>query len=256
VTTPTSYLPQSLSPEVISVAIEHRLGEHVATYARAKNTKRIVAAFAVVAFTEPLVLLVFVPVIAVFVGAAIWLMMNSPVFSAKARARPFHAFANGYIEFAKSGPVAYRWDQMQTVHQEITTVYVNGINTGTKYIYKIAMTDGRQVRLHSDRTDMVTFGPLIQQSVAAVQVPQVVEALRAGQAVPFGDIEVTPAGVRTRKGDLPWAEVRNVRLVRGYFSVDRQGKKLAFYSKASKQVPNLHTMLIVLNEGMKKQGRF
>jgi hypothetical protein len=265
-TTPTGYLPQSLPPEAISVAIEQRLGSHVATYPRAKNWKRIIAGLVVivmlllvgllVATTTPLVLLIVLPVMLVFAGVVVWLMMNSPVFSAKARARPFHAFANGYLEFAKTGPVAHRWDQMQTVYQEITTIYVNGVNTGTKYLYKIALADGRQVKLTSDQVDMTEFGPLIQRGVVSAQAPRVVEALRAGQPVAFGDVTVTPTGVRTRKGDLPWAEISNIRVVRGYFAIDRAGKKLAFFNKPCKSIPNLYTLMTVLSDGVQKQGWF
>jgi Family of unknown function (DUF6585) len=265
-TTNTGYLPQSLPPQAISVAIEQRLGAHVATYPRAKSWKRIIAGLVVivmlllvgllVATDTPLVLLVLLPVILLLGGVVVWLMMNSPVFSAKARARPFHAFANGYMEFAKTGPVAHRWDQMQTVYQEITTIYVNGVNTGTKYIYKMALADGRQVKLTSDQVDMTEFGPLIQRGVVSAQAPRVVEALRAGQPVAFGDVTVTPTGVRTRKGDLPWAEISNIRVVRGYFAIDRAGKKLAFFNKPCKSIPNLYTLMAVLGEGVQKQGWF
>lgn len=265
-TTPTGYLPQSLPPEAISVAIEQRLGAHVAAYPRAKNWKRITAGLVLIvmlllasliaAAYAPLMLLFFLPVMLASGAIVVWLMMNSPVFSAKVRARPFHVFANGYLELAKTGPVAHRWDQMLSVYQEITTVYVNGVNTGTKYLYKIALAGGGQIKLTSDQVDMTEFGPLIQRGVVSAQAPRVVEALRAGQPVAFGDVTVTPDGVRTRKGDLPWTEISNIRMVRGFFAIDRAGKRLAFFNKPCRSIPNLYTLMTVLSEGVQKQGRF
>ncbi|WP_027345286.1 DUF6585 family protein [Hamadaea tsunoensis] len=277
-TTPTAaYLPQSLSAEAVSVAIEHRLGQHVATFPRAKGWRRIIAGVLLgVVFVPiglgialsavgddageaaPMILLgsIFGLIGLGFLGFAGYLATQSPVFSAKAAARPFQSFANGYIEMAKTGPVAYRFDQMATVFQEITTTYVNGVNTGTNYIYRITMTDGRKVRLHSNNTNMAAFGPVIQRGVAEAHVPLAIDALRAGHPIPFGDVQLTQAGLQTGKGVLPWPEISDLRVQRGYVFVDRAGKRISFFSRQCKRIPNLPVFLTLLDRGRQTAGRF
>jgi hypothetical protein len=268
-TSTAAYLPQTLSPEAVSVAIENRLGEHVATFPRAKNWKRIIAGAFLTAFLFLIGLVVFasspdnLPVFLLmtlcavgFFGFVVYLASQSHVFSKKAAARPYQSFANGFIEMGKEGPAAYRWDQMVTVFQEITTTYVNGVNTGTNYVYRITMADGRKIKLHSNNTNMAAFGPLIQRYVAEAQVPRMIEALRAGQQIPFGDVMVTPTGVVTRKGEVPWTEITSVRLQRGYAYIDRAGKRMAFFTRQCKLIPNLPSFLTLVEEGRVKGGRF
>ncbi len=255
----------ALPPAVSQLALTHRLGTHLTTFAPHKRWRIVItlgvlslvgvlagAALALGTTSDPLYVLVLgIAVVIVIVpsGFFIWSLTTSPVFSAKVREWHIYVFEHGYVRVAKKGAEAYRWDAVQSVYQEIVTVRYNGISTGTQYRYRITFADGRTQKLHTYLTDMQTFGPLVQSEIAKVQVPQAWQMINAGQSVGFVEFALSSAGLTAQgKGVVPWAEIREIQVIQGYVRIMRQGKRLPFAHVPAKKIPNLYTFLTITNE--------
>jgi hypothetical protein len=152
-------------------------------------------------------------------------------------------------------PQAYRWDQVAAVNWHASQHYVNGAYTGTQFWLTLTGTDGRSLKLSGTCRDPAAKGGrnadpqaasyLLYQflnrardTVSALQLPGAVAALNRGERLPFGDLQVSTAGIHSPKGFVPWSSVKAVNISQGRVSVRQEGKIFALSSKAAEQIPN------------------
>jgi hypothetical protein len=75
---------------------------------------------------------------------------------------------------------------------------------------------------------------------------------RAGEAVEFGDLTASPAGLRHNGKLLRWAEVKEVAVVGGKLLVKQAGKWLGWAAvKDVTDVPNPHVLFVLVEEARK-----
>ena len=74
---------------------------------------------------------------------------------------------------------------------------------------------------------------------------------RAGRAVEFGEVEVTPSGIRTGGKFLPWPEVKDVTVAQGMLSIKQAGRWLPWAVKAVNEIPNPHVLFALVAEARK-----
>lgn len=259
-----------LPPAVSQLATTYQLGPHLTTLPPHKRWRFIIAigvlgSFSVLAGVllafgttgdplYPLALAGAAVLIIAPVGFFVWSLTTSPVFSSKARTWNVYVFEQGYVRVSRNGAAAYRWDAAQSVYQQIVETRVNGISGGTQYRYRISFSDGRVEKLTTWVTDMRTFGPLVQNEIAKVQVPQAWQMLQAGQTIGFGDFGLSGAGLTVRgSGGLPWSEIREMQVVAGNVRIMRHGKRLAFATVQVKRIPNLYTFLTLMNSHLDRR---
>ncbi|MEN3304183.1 MAG: hypothetical protein V7603_385 [Micromonosporaceae bacterium] len=175
----------------------------------------------------------------------LYLLARTPGFSGRQAAKRVDVFENGFIQSDGSGPRAdFRWDSIGSVCQRITRNYTNGLYTGTTYLYKITRHDGVTTKLTEFYDGIAALGETIAREVGQVQLPRAMEAIQHGQTVIFGDLALNAGGIAcTGRGSVPWTDIERVQVNRGYVSLRRAGKWLAWSSKPASQIPNLFVFL-------------
>lgn len=225
-----------LSGEVAALAAAEGLGELRASF----GPKRVSGAgMAGLVFFCLLGLALFVLPGLFFV----WRLMQTPNLNGKQAAKRIHCFEHGVVAAGRDGrPVAFRWDAM-TVLQEITRRYVNGVYTGTTYKYTL-VKPGATVELTGFYADPEVWGVAIQHEITRVQLPGVLELLRQGGTVQFGDITVNAGGMATAKrGGLAWGEIQRVEVKQGVVFVGKAGKLLSWSNTPVSKIPNFFVFL-------------
>jgi hypothetical protein len=152
------------------------------------------------------------------------------------------------------------WEEVTHVWQAITRHSANGTPTYTDYRFTLRLADGRSrdlrgtlrsrsaqasgaVRLEPAprATTPVTIeqlGRLLETGVTRVQLPKAIDCINAGQAVTFGPLTVSPAGIAAGAQSLPWSQIEEVRTRREIISVKKSGKWLAWKTAQVSQIPN------------------
>jgi hypothetical protein len=255
----TQLAPAPLPPDVAQLAHAHDLGAWRDTFPPNKRWRIIVSTGLLFAMALIFTLVfaagpvegaqIMVVIDLGLAGLFLWALLSSPVVSAAARARQFYMFERGYVHVGRSGPQAYRWDQVREVYQEIVQTRYNGINTGTNYRYRLEFTDGRQAKYNTMSADMSRFGPVIQTEVSQAQLPLAWQAIQAGQTLAFGPFAITGGGISYgHKEALPWSAIRSVDIAQGTVRVLQPGKMLAYGSANAKAIPNLYTFLALTHK--------
>jgi hypothetical protein len=175
----------------------------------------------------------------------LYLLARTPGFSGRQAAKRVDVFEDGFIQSDRTGPRAdFRWDAIGTVCQRITKNYTNGIYTGTTYLYTIRRHDGVCVKLTEFYDGIASLGETIAGEVGRVQLPRAMAAIQHGETVIFGDLALNAGGIAcTGRGSVPWTDVERVQVNRGYVSLRRAGKWLAWSSRPASQIPNLVVFL-------------
>jgi len=263
----TPAVESQVPPEVAQLAATHSLGEFRDAFPPSKRLRIIIPAAILTLIFSGLGLVGAVnadntgelvtglAIVAIPLLLLLALVATTPLLSKAARKRAIYQFEHGYVQVTRKGPVAYRWDGMRFVHQEIVNVRAYGINTGTNYKYTITMADGRKAKLTHLTTDMGRLGPVIHADVAAAQVPKAIEILRQGQIIYFGEVGLSTAGIIVgQKEPVPWAEA-GVDVSQGYVRVYRAGKRMPVGNVAAKKIPNLVTFLTLVDQLRATQGQ-
>ncbi len=251
---PTAHTPRrtSIPPDVAETAYAQRLGPYLASY----EPKRlgVVRIVALLLFGLPFLVMAVVapflgawpatPVLAAVGGTFLWLLFRSPNLNPTLAARRLYVFEHGFVQIVRATPVPYRWDAITSVLQSITRRYYNGVYVGTTYLYTVTRADGRVAKLTQFYDQIGTFGETLAREVTAILLPRAIEALHAGQTVYFGELAVNLGGVAAAgKGSVPWSEIQAVQVNKGYVSLRKHGKWLAWSGKPAARIPNLFVFL-------------
>lgn len=183
-------------------------------------------------------------------GLFLFLLLRTPNISRRQAAKRIYVFEQGFIQVDRTGPRAYfRWDAVGSVLQRITRNYTNGVYTGTTYLYTITRSDGVTVRLTHFYEGIAALGETIAREVTRVQLPRAIAAIQQGQTLGFGDLAINAAGIACAgRGSVPWREIEQVQVNRGYVSLRRAGKWLAWSGKPAAQIPNLFVFLTLAEQ--------
>lgn len=164
--------------------------------------------------------------------------------------RCVYVFEHGFIQADRTGPlVEMRWDAVHSVLQRITRTYTNGIYTGTQYLYTVIRVDGMRLKLTGWYKGIAELGQTIAREVTRVQLPLAFAAVQRGETITFGDLTVNGAGIAAAgKGAVPWYEIQAVQISRGYVSVRRAGRWLAWSGQPASKIPNLFVFLTLADQ--------
>ncbi|MFJ5922798.1 DUF6585 family protein [Kitasatospora sp. NPDC092948] len=179
----------------------------------------------------------------------VWLLVRSPNLNRKQAAKRLHCFEHGLVVSGRDGrPVAFRWDTA-AVLQRITRRYVNGVHTGTTYLYTLYTPDGSAIELTGFYADPEVWGAAVQHEITRAQLPRTLDLLRNGGTARFGDITVNAAGMaNAKRGSLAWSEVQRVEVKNGVVFVGKAGKLLAWSNTPVHRIPNFFLFLAVVEE--------
>jgi hypothetical protein len=164
--------------------------------------------------------------------------------------------------------VMAHWEDVTHVWQAITRHSVNGTATYHDYRFTLWLADGRERKFRGTLpsrsalasgavrltpvpgvTTPVTIeqlGRLLEIGVTRAQLPKAVDRLNAGEAVTFGPLTLSPAGLAAGQQALPWSEIADVRTRRQIVSVRKAGKLLAWKRAQVSQIPNYFVFIALV----------
>lgn len=183
------------------------------------------------------------PLVVIFLAPLVWVLLTSPMLSARARQKQYFAYERGFVRGTGTGYEAIRYDQIHTVYQNIVRKIVNGIDTGVQYQYKLMFADGRQIKLNNFTTDMRNFGPMLQEGTTAGLLPGALAAVNGGQTLTFGPFSIARGGISAKgKNLVAWQEMK-VKVENGSVVLTENGRRWAYARIECRKVPNLYVML-------------
>jgi uncharacterized protein DUF6585 len=150
-------------------------------------------------------------------------------------------------------PRVFRWTDFTALHSAVNDTRVNGQHVFTSYTFRLVQPDGTQVVFDGiekpeepSATEVLRFGPVLEEEVFSRQLPLAVEAVDAGRAVEFGRLAVTASGITTPKGHLPWAEVGHLSVAEGKLALGAASRKPAQYRVG--EIPNFQVFWTLAQE--------
>ncbi|MFD9125628.1 DUF6585 family protein [Kitasatospora sp. NPDC059571] len=178
----------------------------------------------------------------------VWMLVQSPNLNRKQAAKRIHLFERGLIVADHTGPVGcFRWDSMAAL-QQITERYANGIHVGTSYLYTLYTRDGSTLKLTNFYEQPERWGAAIQQEITRAQLPGVLESLRRGETVRFGDLAVTTGGIATpKRGAVEWSQIQGLEVKNGVVFLKKSGKFLPWSNTQVGQIPNFFLFLATVD---------
>ena len=146
-----------------------------------------------------------------------------------------HGFA-----YRNQGPVIQaRWDEIDGVWQAVTKHYYKGVYTGTSHIYTVQLKGGRKVVLDDKLgKDIETMGRALHQGTAELLLPRYWQALQMGQKLAFGPLALDRDKLYAGKKELPWSEIKAIKIEKGNISIKKDKGWFAWASATVPQIPN------------------
>jgi hypothetical protein len=185
----------------------------------------------------------------------LWALFRTPNLSRSMAARRLYLYEHGFVLVERAdNPQVYRWDDVQTVFQKIVSNRSYGVETSRTYLYTVTARDGRTVKVTQFWNDIAQLGSHINHSVSLALLPATLTAIQRGQSVQFGDMMVNATGIAGRRKSVTWPEVRNVRITKGFVSVDVAGRFFSLSTTAAAKIPNL-PLFLTLTERLRPGAR-
>jgi hypothetical protein len=131
-----------------------------------------------------------------------------------------HEFDRGIVRASRLGEVAFPWHEVSVYEAYARVTGERPRGHGRRGAYRLRRADGREVWCLDDGLGM-TF----VDRVNAEALVTAARRLRLGEEVPFGGLTVTPAGMRRRNRELPWAELSRVEVRRGWVRAYRHPRE-------------------------------
>jgi hypothetical protein len=173
----------------------------------------------------------------------------------------FYDFERGIVYQRNDEAVqVYPWESVSRVYLATTRNFYQGQYTGTDYGGSLVRTDGKSLRLsgkfHDPAFRRVAFATkkktpapveyelyrilsAASTIVAQLRLPDALASLEKGEALPFGDISISVAGVQTGKGLVPWHAIKDVKSRNGVIRVEQAGKFRPISQQYAGRVPNV-----------------
>ncbi len=162
----------------------------------------------------------------------------------------------------------YPWERVSRVYLTSTRTFFNGVYGGTNYAGSLVLAESGDLPLkgwfHDPAIPKVgLFRPkrvapsveyelfqLLSDASAVVSqllLPGALAQLEQGEALPFGDISISLAGLQAGKGLVPWDAIRDVQLQNGAIEVKQARKFMPISYQKVGNTPNLPLFLTLVD---------
>jgi hypothetical protein len=144
------------------------------------------------------------------------------------------------------------WQEIKEVWYNADGTYLQGIRPAAA-TYTLRRADGQVWKVGWFLRGVELLGQTIEQETAGRLLSDAVRACEAGEAVPFGPIAASAAGLERGPEVLPWAEVASAELVDGGRVLIRSddGWTIWLNSRMSK-IPNLILLFRLIGEMLRR----
>ncbi|MFB8008890.1 DUF6585 family protein [Nocardia sp. NPDC056000] len=260
------------SPLIIDAAAKHGLGQHVSTHPhRWFGGSRAWIYGIPLAILGVIVIASFITdgagsalaVAVLFLGVAglVWLrqFISSPKHTAarvkyagsqstgsQFRDAQLSLFEHGAVVQSGGRTHVFRWETVSVI-EDITRVShrTYGSETGVSWTYRCQLTDpsGADYLVTDRFVGAEHWGPEIRQRVTAAQLPLALAAAETGKSLEFGSITLSHGAIRAHNRSVPWGEVQEIRIDKGYIAIRVAGEWLSLTKVAANAIPNVFVFL-------------
>ncbi len=247
------HLALPMPPEIAQQAASYQLGAHTQLY-QANLIKLIsfvsitlvltvIDIPAVIAENSNIIVLLILLAATIY---AVWYLVIN--FNSKA-----YVFTEGLIRAQGSKIDVMRWEHIEAVWEKIVRHRYRGLITiYTSYNYTVSRGDGAQFKFSSALKNTKQLGDVIQQEVTRRQLPKAIAAYDNGSLANFGPLSVSMQGISKNGVLVPWNQVGQVNLRRGWVIVPKQGSLLAASRTRCSLVPNLQVFLQLVEHARRR----
>ncbi len=139
------------------------------------------------------------------------------------------------FSYTKAGRTDFiHWDDIAVVRQAITRVQ----HSFTVRSCKVQLHDGRRITFNNALYNVGQLINTVQQEVTPRILARARQDYEAGQAVPFGKLSISQAGISKGGKTLPWNQVERVTVDKGTITVKKRGRLLKWASVTVAEMPN------------------
>jgi hypothetical protein len=140
---------------------------------------------------------------------------------------------------SRKGVQQLAWTDIEAVWQAVTKHYTNGVYTGTTHVYTVKTSNGEKL-VFDDRLgkQVEQLGQAIQQGATDNLFPRYWQALQGGQKLTFGPLALDQYKLYAGKKELPWSEIKAIKIEKGMISVRKEKGWLNWASASVPQIPN------------------
>lgn len=148
-------------------------------------------------------------------------------------------YEHGVALNTRKGLQQLAWTDIEAVWQAVTRHYTNGIYTGTTHVYTVRAKNGDKL-VFDDRLgkQVEQLGQAIQRGATNHLYPQYTQALENGQRLTFGPLALDRHKLYAGKKELPWQEIKAVKIAKGSIAVKREKGWFNWASASVPQIPN------------------
>jgi hypothetical protein len=245
----------AVPPEVRAIAAEHGLGDRSLTHRTESGelwyTVGGTVFFAVVTFAlavGPATGGGWVGLLVLLTGLGALSCLSATVRRLLVARTVLYLFDHGLVHAKGSSMTVFPWRDTEVRR----SVVQQQDSPKPDYRYWLQRPGSQSVEL-SPTLGLDEFGPEMERRLTAERAPDAVDALAAGQRIPYGPFAVDLTGLTTPKGTITWPQVRAVEVKQGAVRVWRVDGGRPQSIEVAK-VPNVFVFLALV-ETMRKATR-
>jgi hypothetical protein len=147
-------------------------------------------------------------------------------------------YEGGFALKDRQGVKQVRWNEIESVWQNITNHYRYGVKVSTTYLYTIHLTDKTKITLDNKYPKIGDLGKAISIGAANALFPKYWAAVQSGQRANFGPLALDRTGIYLGNKALTWQEIKAVKIAQGIISVKKEGGWFNWATVTVPQIPN------------------
>lgn len=155
---------------------------------------------------------------------------------------------NGFLDVNMFKVRVVRYEDIESVYESITRIFVNGAYRGTAYVYKIDLGKEQPLVYDSSWVSAHVFGKRIQAEACREERPVALKKFRDGKWVDFGRVRVHKRGIEIDRDRCDWDMVEEITGERGFLILRERFRKGEFARVAFAEIPNLPVFLDLIAE--------
>ncbi|MER6299811.1 DUF6585 family protein [Kitasatospora sp. NPDC001539] len=157
-----------------------------------------------------------------------------------------------------AAPLALRWDETTELFRDVTvTRHPQLKRESMSFSYTLIGSNGTKIPIigsydeHAEGADSparqyALLGRRAEEQVTRALISSARAALDDGQSLTFGKFTISEAGIRGKRGLIPWSEA-TVSTTGGRVTVSRTGKLFSAASEKVADIPNVSLLLTIVD---------
>lgn len=177
----------------------------------------------------PLIISIGMPLLGIFFWYLAW--RNWPLAA--------NVYENGIELVNRKGSRKILWQDVENLTQHVVHHYYLIIPVGKSYSSTIQLHGGEIILFDNRYSKLKQLGQTLQERLAAIQLPESMDEIEAGNSLEFGALKLDREGIYHWDKRLTWNDVGKVNLKNTSLSITKKGSKFGNWANLGlDEVPN------------------